>query len=178
MVDKCVVCGEYVPEGKIACLKCQSDSGIKDSGQRREFDSGAVRDMAPKGRCDLLPWSIIESDDLRKLFFNISMEKAVHHENIYCSISNCLDAFGSIAFDSYSTALLEAAFHFEDGCNKYGARNWEKGIPVDSFLDSAGRHYLKWCRGDKDERHDRAVIWNLLCALWTIKHKPELIGGE
>lgn len=29
---------------------------IKDSGNRREFDSGAVRDIAEgKGRCDLLP---------------------------------------------------------------------------------------------------------------------------
>ena len=33
---------------------------IKDSGTRREFDSGAVRDMAEgKGRMDLLPWSAI-----------------------------------------------------------------------------------------------------------------------
>lgn len=29
---------------------------LKDSGQRREFDTGAVRDAAPnRGRCDLLP---------------------------------------------------------------------------------------------------------------------------
>ena len=29
---------------------------IKDSGDRREFDSGAIRDMGGnKGRCDLLP---------------------------------------------------------------------------------------------------------------------------
>ena len=33
------------------------------------------------------------------------------------------------------------------------------------------RHYLKWERGDKDERHDRAVLWNLACLVWTIKHK-------
>jgi hypothetical protein len=33
---------------------------IKDSGNRREFDTGAVRDMAEgKGRMDLLPWSAI-----------------------------------------------------------------------------------------------------------------------
>ena len=31
-------------------------SQLKDSGNRREFDSGAVRDMQEgKGRCDLLP---------------------------------------------------------------------------------------------------------------------------
>lgn len=33
---------------------------IKDSGNRRAFDTGAVRDMAEgKGRMDLLPWSAI-----------------------------------------------------------------------------------------------------------------------
>lgn len=36
---------------------------IKDSGSRREFASGAVRDCGeasnPKGRMDLLPWSAI-----------------------------------------------------------------------------------------------------------------------
>ena len=33
---------------------------IKDSGNRRKFESGAVRDMAEgKGRMDLLPWSAI-----------------------------------------------------------------------------------------------------------------------
>lgn len=33
---------------------------IKDSGNRREFDTGAVRDMAEgKGRMDLLPWAAI-----------------------------------------------------------------------------------------------------------------------
>ncbi len=33
---------------------------IKDSGERREFNTGAVRDMAyGKGRMDLLPWAAI-----------------------------------------------------------------------------------------------------------------------
>lgn len=33
---------------------------IKDSGDRREFESGAVRDMAEgKGRMDLLPWAAV-----------------------------------------------------------------------------------------------------------------------
>jgi hypothetical protein len=33
---------------------------IKDSGDRREFESGAVRDMQEgKGRCDLLPLDVV-----------------------------------------------------------------------------------------------------------------------
>lgn len=42
---------------------------IKDSGERRAFDSGAVRDMSEgKGRMDLLPWAAV-------------MEVAKHCEN-------------------------------------------------------------------------------------------------
>lgn len=36
------------------------DYRIKDSGERRQFDTGAVRDMrVGKGRMDLLPWAAI-----------------------------------------------------------------------------------------------------------------------
>ena len=35
-------------------------SELKDSGNRREFSTGAVRDVADgKGRCDLLPLGVI-----------------------------------------------------------------------------------------------------------------------
>ena len=35
---------------------------LKDSGERREFDSEAVRDIQEgKGRCDLLPLDIVAS---------------------------------------------------------------------------------------------------------------------
>ena len=50
----------------------------------------------------------------------------------------------------------------------------EKGIPLSRFVDSGVRHYLKWLRGDKDEPHDRAFCWNILCCIWTCIHKPEL----
>ena len=73
------------------------------------------------------------------------------------------------------TLLLEVSKHYEEGAKKYSARNWEKGIPLHCYIDSAVRHYLKFLRGDDDERHDRAFVWNLLGALWTQLHKPELI---
>lgn len=39
---------------------------LKDSGNRREFESGAVRDMQEgKGRCDLIPWK--EAWDVRQI---------------------------------------------------------------------------------------------------------------
>lgn len=68
------------------------------------------------------------------------------------------------------------SIHFEQGAQKYGENNWQKGIPVHCYIDSAIRHYLKYKRGDDDERHDRAFVWNILCAIWTCKEMPQLNG--
>lgn len=43
--DRCVCCGEYVPEGRQVCPNCEKGSSIKDSGNRTKFPTGAVRDM-------------------------------------------------------------------------------------------------------------------------------------
>jgi hypothetical protein len=37
-------------------------------------------------------------------------------------------------------------------------------------MDSAIRHLIKYYRGDEDERHDRAFLWNLMSALWTMRN--------
>lgn len=71
--------------------------------------------------------------------------------------------------------LLRLAKHFEAGCLKYGARNWEKGIPCHSFADSAFRHLVKYMDGYADEDHLIAAIWNLCCLAWTEEKKPELM---
>lgn len=154
-------------------------SGIKDSGDRRQFDTGAVRDITTgKGRCDLLPLDTVEDvilmlEDEIEINFLRNVSDFIYTgdiEKLYLAIQSfCKDR----EWDLY-TALLEVSIHYEQGASKYGERNWEHGIPLHSFLDSAVRHYLKWKRKDDDEPHDRAVIWNLLGALWTLKHKPEL----
>jgi len=160
---------------------------IKDSGERTQFESGAVRDMHDgKGRCDLLPLEIVSSLlrymelpneykdsvpvlDCIYLFMQPPHRVKTDQDFIFTAI----DSFCKEVGWSIPTAILEVSVHFSDGCAKYGERNWEKGIPCHSFVDSAIRHYLKWYRGDDDEPHDRAFIWNLLCLLWTLKHHPE-----
>jgi hypothetical protein len=103
--------------------KKKDDYTIKDSGERREFGTGAVRDMSSgKGRFDLIPWRVIRA----------------------------------------------LAIHYEKGCKKYGDRNWEKGIPVGSFLDSAMRHLAQVIDGRDDENHLVAALWNVVCAYETI----------
>lgn len=66
--------------------------------------------------------------------------------------------------------FLEVAKHFEEGAKKYGENNWQRGIPVHCYIDSAIRHYLKWLRGDKDEFHCRAFCWNVMCCIWEVDY--------
>jgi hypothetical protein len=90
---------------------------VKDSGQRRETITGAVRDRVQgKGRYDL-----ITPIGLRRL-----------------------------------------ALHYENGARKYKDRNWEKGMPLSWFLDSAIRHLFDYLSGDRSEDHLAAVAWNAL----------------
>lgn len=150
---------------------------IKDSGTRRNFESGAVRDIQEgKGRCDLLPLDVVAhymKDDILK---NISeyvktgnidrLEETLNlaNEIMFSDQNDILD------FRSRSHMILEVSKHFEEGAKKYGEFNWQKGIPQSSYIDSSVRHYLKWLRGDTDEPHDRAFVWNILCLIWTAQN--------
>jgi len=145
---------------------------LNDSNQRKIFASGAVRDITEgKGRCDLLPLGVIG---------------AVTEDNFYSFIEayirtgetkymvDALNLFIGQTFGTWETALLEVSKQFEDGARKYFDRNFEKGINLHCFVDSAIRHYLKFRRGDNDEPHERACLWNLLSLLWTHTNHPEL----
>ena len=155
---------------------------IKDSGNRTEFYTGAVRDIQEgKGRCDLLPMGAI-AEVFEKgadwatptMMFNC-FSQFIETGEVVCLIAAIDTALTEHKmFHDFSTLLLEVSIHFEEGAKKYGERNWEKGIPTQRYIDSAVRHYLKWLRGDDDERHDRAFCWNIICCIWTCIHHPEL----
>lgn len=96
---------------------------IKDSGNRKKFSTGAVRDVSVgKGRFDLLPMR----------------------------------------------ALHELSRLYEQGCLKYGDRNWEKGIDFHCYVDSGMRHLSNVMLGITDEPHLIQSCWNLLCLLDTV----------
>lgn len=103
---------------------------IKDSGNRTEFSTGAVRDMQEgKGSMISLPW----------------------------------------------VAILRLARHYEEGAKKYGLFNYQKGINLSSFIDSACRHLAKYQCGCDDEDHLAAAAFNVLGAMLMENTKPELI---
>lgn len=154
---------------------------IKDSGNRRTFANGGVRDMAEgKGACHLLPLDIVSHIYAKLQKCQIFMPYMVFEalddfvrkgdtEGIYVTIIS----FSKEHFGTIETALLETAIHYENGAKKYKPRNWELIGETDTFVDSAIRHFLKFLRGDIDEPHDRAFLWNLLGLLWTNEHYKE-----
>ncbi len=157
---------------------------IKDSGNRRQFESGAVRDMQEgKGRCDLMPLEVVGNIMGDPIILNL---KIFLHTNDTTYLYTCLSTFAHVYDDGkikasnekiyeqrYCTMFLEVAKHFEEGAKKYGENNWQKGIPPKCYIDSAVRHYLKWLRGDKDEPHDRAFVWNLMCCIWEVDYREK-----
>lgn len=105
-------------------MKSKKKYELKDSGKRKEFESGAVRDLRDgKGRYDLIS----------------------------------------------PIALRRWALICESGAKKYSERNWEKGMPVMRFLDSAVRHIYKHIEGKRDEDHLAQAMWNVSCAIHTIE---------
>lgn len=145
---------------------------ILDSGNRTEFVTGAVRDIQEgKGRCDLMP--LVEVGQWLRDAIIVAIGKFIETGDTN-HLNTALDLFAiDTQEDTYSLAL-ELAVHFEEGAKKYGERNWQKGINAHCYVSSAIRHYLKFRRGDEDERHDRAFVWNIVCLMWTISNRPEL----
>ena len=150
---------------------------IKDSGTRREFSTGAVRDIQEgKGRCDLMPLDVVaalyqENSHIYNIFTRLEQFKNTG-DPMYLLI--LIEDYIRSINSTISGELLEVSKHFEEGAKKYGENNWQKGIPTNCYIDSAVRHYLKYLRGDKDEPHDRAFVWNIICCIWTCINKPEL----
>ena len=99
--------------------------------------------------------------------------------------------------------LKRLADLYERGAVKYNPRNWEKGMPLSRFLDSALRHINDFnmiqlfkregldINGvkthfdiDPNEDHLAAAAWNLMCIMHLELVRPDLVdydkkaGGE
>jgi hypothetical protein len=97
-------------------------SELKDSGERREFQTGAVRDRGKgKGAPHLVP----------------------------------------------NWVIWLVSRVYEDGAYKYSSRNWEKGMPLSNYVDSAERHLAKLKAGMRDEPHATQIVWNMIGYIFT-----------
>ena len=146
---------------------------IKDSGDRTQFESGAVRDMREgKGRFDLAPLEVMaiilgtNQQVMDLIVYNIS---TFMKTNDTSRLRIALRNFAEKAYDgSIPSLFLDVAKHYEAGAKKYGPDKWRKSIPTWCYVDSGVRHYMKWLRGDNDEPHAAALVWNLLCCIWEV----------
>lgn len=160
----------YFSADEMNAIFAQEQLKIKDSGERRVFETGAVRDCAEgKGRCDLLPLCAVGKWLNDQALLAVGSFVNTHDER-YLEVA--LDYIAEKHFSCKADLVLEMAIHMEDGLKKYPERNWENGISIHSFVDSGVRHYLKVLRGDDDENHLRACVWNLMCCIWTMRNKP------
>ena len=155
---------------------------LEDSGNRTEFASGAVRDMHEgKGRFDLMPLGIISNimksfNSTRLENYNCDIFELVYNfrqggntDNLYAAISMFIrELVKSNIINNEWEFLLLLAKHYENGAIKYGENNWQKGIPVNSCIDSALRHYTKFKAGITDEPHHVAFVWNLITAIYMV----------
>lgn len=168
---------DYCGECLVGDKKGENEMMIKDSGERREFSTGAVRDIQTgKGRCDLMPLDVVAS------FMNC--DRIIHVIGQYQAsgdidfLYDAMDDACALFFDGRKAhTMLEVSKHFEAGAAKYGEYNWQMGIPEKSYIDSAIRHYLKAVDGQTDERHDLALLWNLMCLIWTKEQENEFLNA-
>jgi hypothetical protein len=106
---------------------------VKDSGERREFDSGMVRDTAEG-----------------KTQFHRVLEGPM--------------------FDRWAEHLTKGAVKYPDLPD--GSANWtlaEGQQEFRRFRESAIRHFIQWYRGDRDEDHAAAVLFNINGAEYVLE---------
>ena len=67
-------------------------------------------------------------------------------------------------------ALYRLALRLEQGAKKYDERNWEQGMPLTRYLESAVRHLYQWLAGDGEqdsEDHLGAAMFNVMALIHT-----------
>lgn len=73
--------------------------------------------------------------------------------------------------------LRALARTYAEGAKKFGANNWENGMPVTDLLNHGIAHIFTWLDGDRSEDHLAHAAWNILGAIHSLERWPELNQG-
>jgi hypothetical protein len=73
--------------------------------------------------------------------------------------------------------LAALARTYAEGAAKFGAYNWENGMPVTDLLNHAIAHIYKFLGGDRSEDHIGHATWNLIGVSHSLEMWPELNNG-
>lgn len=74
-------------------------------------------------------------------------------------------------------AMKALARTYAEGARKFGAANWENGMPVTDLLNHGIAHIYAFLGGDRSEDHLPHAIWNLMAAIHSLEMWPELNEG-
>lgn len=91
------------------------------------------------------------------------MKKLVKHENGYLRESK----ESKVDYTLIPTDVLTAlAKHYTDGGKVHGDWNWQKAKDMNTFKQSAFRHFIAVLEDKQDEDHYSACVWNINCLKW------------
>lgn len=62
--------------------------------------------------------------------------------------------------------LKDLAIHYSVGAQVHGKDNWRKAKDLDTFRESAFRHFIAILERKTDEDHYSSLIWNIMCLKW------------
>ena len=143
---------------------------IKDSGERRIFDTGAQRDRAFGKGLPALISPVFVKDYIASLGENHTAEiealKQAYEILETGDWTKSISVIHSLE-PRIELMLWRLSFQLEKGAAKYSARNWEKGMPMEEYCNSLIRHILALIEGKTDEPHLDAALFNAMALYHT-----------
>lgn len=145
---------------KVQCHKCTGWFEVEVPHQNAVY---LCKDCSPS----VSPCSgIISIDEIINRSHHEFDTGAKRHENV----SNM------VRYDLISPyALRRVAQVYAHGANKFGDRNWEKGMPFDDLINRIYNHINLHMMGDRSEDHLAHATWNLM-AILHFQGKDESYG--
>lgn len=124
--------------------------------ERETFESGAVRDKTDYryDLCSPVIFNYTQHEGTRKVIFAI-LEEKYHDALSLLTVSRPHRISFADIVHSYAQTMHE-------GANKYGERNWEKGLPESNLKNHAIHHLMKWDSNDQSEPHFPHAVWNIV----------------
>ena len=143
-----------------------TEHGLKDSGDRRQFETGAVRDRAVGKGLPALISAPLMTDYCD--MYNETHEYSYVITELYNILQSgdwgkAIDIFHSLVMRTcFKTAMYRLSVQLEKGALKYSKRNWEKGMPLEEYINSALRHTFSIINEEDDEDHYAAALFNVM----------------
>jgi hypothetical protein len=134
----------------------------KDSGRKKQFETGAQRDDSNgKPRFDRIPLFIL---NLLQFVFSGVWYRANRSGPLLTEAPLSTQTREDLI---PSLFLKRLGGLYWRGATKYGIGNWEKGMPLSRYEESMLRHIEAWRRGDTSEDHLSAAAWNIAAIMVT-----------